>query len=288
MSACECPVPARAVEEQQSLLAAFSSFTEAAGALEQSYHQLQAEVAGLREQLRAANAELQEQREAQQRFRALAEVSTLLAHEIRNPLGSLELFASLLAEIDFAPEPRRWIRQIQAGLRTLSATVNNVLNLHSNTAEFVGTDMAELLHWTTEFLRPLAEQSGIQLQLLNELHGVTVRADPHRLRQVLLNIALNAFHFSPSGGRVAVSGRSVATEGGRLVKIELSDAGPGIAPEYLEKIFEPGFSTRRGSAGLGLAVCKEIMAQHRGTIRVSSQLGRGATFVLTLPAENLA
>lgn len=206
MSACECPVSVQCTDEQHSLLAAFSSFTEAAGTLEQSYNQLQAEVARLREQLRAANAELEHQREAQERFKALAEISTLLAHEIRNPLGSLELFASLLAETELPAEPRRWIRQIQAGLRVLSATVNNVLNLHSNALELVATDIGELLHWTTEFLRPLAEQSGVRIDVLNDLKGVMARVDSHRFQQVLLNVALNAFYFSPRGGRLQVSG----------------------------------------------------------------------------------
>jgi signal transduction histidine kinase len=285
MSACECPLPVQSKSEEQSLLAAFSSFTEAAGALERSYNQLQEEVARLREQLRAANAELEQQREAQQRLQALAEVSTLLAHEIRNPLGSLELFAGLLAETESRPEPLQWVHQMQAGLRALSATVNNVLHLHSQTLELASTDLGELLHWTIEFLRPLAEQSGVQLELLSDFRGVAVAADPHRLQQVILNIALNAFHAMPNGGQLKISGCRLADESGN-VKIQFIDTGPGIAPEHLGQIFQPGFTTRSGSAGLGLAVCKQIMEQHGGAISVSSRASQGATFTLTLPVEN--
>ena len=288
MSAREYPLPLRNNSEEQCLFEAFSSFTEAAGALEKSYTQLQGDVAKLREQLRAANAELEQQREAQQRFKALAEVSTLLAHEIRNPLGSLELFAGLLAEAELPAEPLQWVHQVQAGLRSLSATVNNVLHLHSPRWELFPTDVGDLLHWTIEFLRPLADQSGVRLELLNHLKGAVVAADSQGLQQVMLNIALNAFHAMPCGGRLHVSGYRLQGATGAEVRIELSDSGPGIAPENLEKIFHPGFSTRSGSAGLGLAVCKQIMEHHGGTICASSEACEGARFTLTLPGENSA
>ena len=230
---------------------------------------------------------LEHDREHLRRQQALVEMSALLAHEIRNPLGSLELFAGLLAEANLEGESRRWIEHVQAGLRTLSATVNNVLHLH-NTAqpELAPTDVGQLLDWAYDFLLPLAKQARVEMQIVNGLHGVAIRADRHRLEQVLLNLALNALRFMPGGGWLSIRGTECARreglEGGG-VDIEVRDTGPGIARDDLPRIFDAGFSTRTGSSGLGLAVCRRILEQHGGSIAVESRPGHGATFRLRLP-----
>jgi two-component system sensor histidine kinase FlrB len=225
---------------------------------------------------------LEHDREQLRRQQALVEVSALLAHEIRNPLGSLELFAGLLAEANLEGESHRWIEHVQAGLRTLSATVNNVLHLHNQAEpELILIDAGELLKWAYDFLLPLARQARVEMQLINDLDGVVVQADQHRLEQVLLNLALNAFRFMPAGGWLALSGiEDVSAES---IAIEVRDTGPGISPCDLPRIFEPGFSTRPGSSGLGLAVCHRIIEQHGGSIEAKSNPGYGATFRLKLP-----
>ncbi len=251
---------------------------------------------------------LEQERERLRRQQALVEMSALLAHEIRNPLGSLELFAGLLAEANLEGESRRWIEHVQAGLRTLSATVNNVLHLHNTPEpELRPTDAGQLLDWAYDFLLPLARQARVELQVINGLHGVMIPADRHRLEQVLLNLALNAFRFMPGGGWLAIRGAECAAfevpvgdsagsqgvdpahrnDGPEIecsaVEISLRDTGPGIAPDNLARIFEAGFSTRPGSSGLGLAVCRRIVEQHRGVIAAESRPGYGATFRLRLP-----
>ena len=230
---------------------------------------------------------LEHDREQLRRQQALVEMSALLAHEIRNPLGSLELFAGLLAEANLEGESRRWIEHVQAGLRTLSATVNNVLHLHNTPQpELAPTDVGQLLDWAYDFLLPLAKQARVEMQIVNGLHGVAIHADRHRLEQVLLNLALNALRFMPGGGWLSIRGRECAPhedleDGG--VDIEVRDTGPGIAREDLPRIFDAGFSTRAGSSGLGLAVCRRILEQHGGSIAVESRPGYGATFRLRLP-----
>ena len=230
---------------------------------------------------------LEHDREHLRRQQALVEMSALLAHEIRNPLGSLELFAGLLAEANLEGESRRWIEHVQAGLRTLSATVNNVLHLHNTPQpELAPTDAGQLLDWAYDFLLPLAKQARVEMQIVNGLHGVAIHADRHRLEQVLLNLALNALRFMPGGGWLSIRGmecdRREDLEGGG-VDIEVRDTGPGIAREDLPRIFDAGFSTRAGSSGLGLAVCRRILEQHGGSIAVESRPGHGATFRLCLP-----
>jgi len=224
--------------------------------------------------------QLQQERELYRRRQALAEMSAVLAHEIRNPLGSMELFAGLLAGSRLEAEQAEWLQQLVAGLRTLGATVNNVLHFHSTPPlETSPVNPGQLLEWLGCFLQPLAEQQRIQIVLRLALQHATITADRHRLEQVLLNLGLNALRFMPGGGQLTLSGRCQA----QIVLLEVSDTGPGISGEYLDRIFEPGFSRNPGSPGLGLAVCKTIMQQHGGCIRVTSSLGRGTTFILELP-----
>lgn len=230
----------------------------------------------------SAAKQLERDTENLRRQRALVEMSALLAHEIRNPLGSLELFAGLLAESGLEGESRRWIEHVQAGLRALSSTVNNVLDLHNEPPpERARIDAGELLGWAYEFLMPLAHQAGVEIQIINGLAGVVIQADRHLLEQVMLNLALNAFRFMPGGGWFSIRGVDRGPHG---VEIEVHDTGPGIAKEDLPHIFEAGFTTRPGSSGLGLAVCQRILRQHGGRITVESRYGSGATFRLSLPA----
>lgn len=232
---------------------------------------------------------LQREHELLRRRQALAEMSALLAHEIRNPLASMELFAGLLSESVAGEEQQQWVKHLQAGLRTLAATVNNVLHFHSPPQpELAPTDLGQLLHSLRQFLAPLAQQARVRVDLVHRLHGVQVAADRHRLEQVLFNLALNAFRFMPGGGLVKICG-GVHFVGKRArARVELADTGPGIAPENLARIFQPGFTTRPGSPGLGLAVCRTIVEQHGGSIAVRSRPGRGATFLLEFPVAGVS
>ncbi len=267
------------IEDEQFLLRAFRSFAEAAGSLEQSYGKLRTEVECLRRELEDTQSKLR-------REEALAEISAVLAHEIRNPLGSLELFAGLLAESDLDPDCRQWVEHVQAGLRTLAATVNNVLHFHSlPEPERAPVDLGQLLGWARDFFLPLARQSRVALSLQNRVAGVLFPADRHRLEQVLLNLLLNSVRAMPGGGWIELGGRKI--QQGRAVALSVSDTGPGISAEHLADIFEPGFSTRAGSPGLGLAVCRKIVEQHGGTITAGSRPACGATFTLTFPLAPL-
>jgi two-component system sensor histidine kinase FlrB len=226
---------------------------------------------------------LVQERDKLRREQALAEMSAILAHEIRNPLGSLELFAGLLAGAGLSAECRQWVEHVQAGLRTLAATVNNVLHFHSLPApERAPTDLGQLLDWAGGFLVPMARQARVELCLRNHLHGVWFAADRHRLEQVLLNLVLNALRAMPGGGWVEISGHRVH-HGDAAAAISVSDTGPGVLAGSASKIFEPGFSTHAGSPGLGLAVCRKIVEQHGGWLEAGSCAGAGASFTLTLP-----
>jgi len=226
----------------------------------------------------------QSEHEQLRRREALAEMSATLAHEVRNPLGSMELFAGLLAESALSGEQREWTGHFQSGLRTLAATVNNVLRFHSlPQAELISVDLGELLDSLAQFLEPQARQAGVKIELDHRLAGVMVPADRHAIGQVIHNLARNAFAVLAPGGTVEISGQASGIGGDRKARVAIADNGPGITPEIQGKIFDPGFSTRPGSSGLGLAVCQAIMEQHRGAIHLERPAGGGARFVLEFP-----
>src|SRR5208283_3670308 len=196
--------------------------------------------------------QLEHEREVSRRSQALAEVATLLAHEIRNPLGSLELFAGLLAEtLANQAEVQPWINHVQAGLRSLAATVNNVLHFHSQpSGQLLPVDLLRLMGEMVDFLRPLAQQKEMHIAWQAPRTSVSIIADPSRLQQAFLNLALNAFRAMQPGGTLSVS-VCQNEEGDRpTAAVAFADQGTGIRPENLEKIFEPGFTTRCGGPGL--------------------------------------
>jgi two-component system sensor histidine kinase FlrB len=227
------------------------------------------------------------EREGARRSLALAEIATVLAHEIRNPLGSMELFTGLLADATaHLPETRQWVTHLQAGLRALSATVNNVLQFHSQpNAQMLPTELDRLVNETVDFLLPLARQRGQQIKIDNNIGKISTHADANRLKQMFLNLSLNALRAMPPGGHLEVRVRWAPQFPGGIVQIDFQDDGRGLAPELLERIYEPGFTTTPGSPGLGLAVCKKVIEQHGGEIRVQSKPQHGATFSVFLPVS---
>ena len=228
----------------------------------------------LRDVTASKNAEME--REAVRSAVALAEVSAILAHEIRNPLASMELFAGLLME-DRA-QTSLWVSHLRAGIRLLSATVNNVLSLHGgNNVHLVRTELSGCVREGVEFVRPIAEQSGVGLSFRSE-EELPVLGNDNQLRQALLNLICNAIRHTPAGGEVVVCVHGAWSEGAWRALVEVRDTGCGIPEGQVKHVFEAGFSVQGDSPGLGLAVCKRIVEGHGGEIRVRSHVGCGSTF----------
>jgi signal transduction histidine kinase len=228
------------------------------------------------------------EREASRRRHALANVAAVLAHEIRNPLASMELFTSLLDEATTdLRETRPWINHLQAGLRSLSATVNNVLEFHGSVVpQLLPIDLDRVLSDTIEFLRPIAQQRGQRIEFHNSIGRTTIQGDPNRLRQVFLNLSLNAFRSMLTCGTLKVRLGTSVEEAETLIRVDFQDEGRGIPAELQERIFQPGFSSTPGSPGLGLSVCRQVITQHGGHIDVESQMNQGAKFTVLLPKVN--
>jgi signal transduction histidine kinase len=213
---------------------------------------------------------------------ALAEVSTILAHEIRNPLACMELFAGLIAEDRGNDAP--WVSPLRAGIRQLSGTVNNVLNIHCGGNLHLGpVDLVASMESGVEFVRPIAEQAGVDLSFHSGEGELIVMGNENLLRQIILNMACNAIRHTAAGGKIEVSTQEVLRQGAMRAVVEITDTGCGIDAKNLDRIFEAGFSANGDTPGLGLAVCKRLMIAHGGEIRVSSQVDHGATFRLEFP-----
>ena len=188
----------------------------------------------------SAAKQLERDSEHLRRERALVEMSALLAHEIRNPLGSLELFAGLLAESSLEGENRRWIEHVQAGLRTLSSTVNNVLDLHNEPPpERARIDAGELLDWAYDFLLPLAHQAKVEIQVVNGLAGTRFKPTG-----ICSSRCCSILHSMPSAScRVVAGFRFAASTRAPLAsKLKYRTLGQGF-PRQTWRV-----SSRRGSA----------------------------------------
>lgn len=229
--------------------------------------------------------EAEQKREASRNLVALAEMATVLAHEVRNPLGSLELLTGLLAgDAGLSEDSKQYIQHLQAGVRSLSAVVNNVLRFHSaGAAKLKPTKLTEALRSAVNFVQPLARQSGVSFTAQFTLGDIEIATDAGELQQVILNLVCNALRHTPASGAIKVTAALESGKEPKVAVVEVADTGKGIRPEDLPRIFEAGFTTSRQSPGLGLTVCQRIVEQHHGAISVSSELGKGTTFRMEFP-----
>jgi two-component system sensor histidine kinase FlrB len=234
----------------------------------------------LRDITASKQAELE--REAARSALALAEVSTTLAHEIRNPLASMELFAGLIAEDP--GNANQWVSHLRAGIRLLSGTVNNVLSIHGGgNPHLAPVDLTACVRSGVEFVRPIAEQAGVVLSFAGVDDNLAIQGNENLLRQIVLNLICNAIRHTVAGGTIEVSTKGLTRRGAAQALVEVTDTGCGIPPYLIDRIFEAGFSANGDTPGLGLAVCRRLMNSHGGEIRVSSRVNCGTTFQLEFP-----
>ena len=149
-----------------------------------------------------AHKNMEQERENSRNVVALAEMATVLAHEIRNPLGSLELLTGCLAgDSGLGDDSKRCVQHLRAGVRSLSATVNNVLCFHNPGAQQMGPlELGPALKVSLEFIRPLAQQKGVNLTLRETLKDAEITGNSNGLRQIILNLACNALRHTQPGG----------------------------------------------------------------------------------------
>jgi signal transduction histidine kinase len=234
----------------------------------------------LTDMTRLKELEIQSQRAKQ--LQAMGEMAVQLAHEIRNPLGSIELFASLLGqELHDDPEHRVWAEQIVTGVKFLNNIVTNMLTFtRSSKPQVEGLDLDSLISETLAFIKPILDQRQIQLEHSPNRESCECLADPGMLRQLFLNLFVNALQAMPVGGSLTVASERVEA---KYLRVEVRDTGIGIPAEHLGRIFDPFFTTSERGTGLGLALAHQIVEKHQGRIAAESEFGKGTRFVIDLP-----
>jgi signal transduction histidine kinase len=219
--------------------------------------------------------------ERKNRLAALGEMAAGLAHEIRNPLGGIQLYASLLAQdVADKPESHQLVQKISGGVRRLEALVGHVLQFSRELHVSVEpTDLAEVVDQAVELAAAKAAERGVVCRVEGP-RPMGVVADPLLLGQALLNLLLNAVEAAgPGSGEVRVRFSPPPDESDvKQFRLEVCDNGPGIPPHVLDKIFNPFFTTKDTGTGLGLAIVHRVVEAHDGTILATNAEGGGARF----------
>ncbi len=201
-----------------------------------------------------------------------------VAHEIRNPLGGIELFAGLLGSEVQNNDLKNYAQKILKEVQHLKTIIQNFLDYaRPIPAQRMKCDIRSV--WNEAVGLLAGELDQIQLKFHSQPERIFALVDPQHLKQVFLNLIKNSIDAMPDGGTIFVN---IALQRDR-VKIVYSDTGTGISPEMAEKIFQPFFTTREKGTGLGLAIVKNLILENGGSIRYVPSEGAGARFEIFLP-----
>lgn len=234
---------------------------------------------------------LEQQSERDQRLKAMGEMAIRIAHEVRNPLGSIELLASILrSELEQRVELNTMADRIITEVKSLNNAISNLLLFTRPQQPFLHqVNLMEFIEEFVEFIRPVVGKNGVDL-IVKPYRGIVfIAGDRDLLKQVFLNLTLNALQAMSDCGRISIGLRVYSDEAKtalRWVEIRFSDNGIGIEPSALNKIFNPFYTTKEKGTGLGLAIVHNIIESHNGTIEVRSRRNRGTTFLITLPVSH--
>jgi signal transduction histidine kinase len=242
----------------------------------------------------------------EQRLSAVGNLAAGVAHEIRNPLNAISIGLQRL-RLEFAPpEPEaraeyvRFTEIMQSEVGRLNAIVDRFLSLaRPSRLTLAEEPLAPVLEKLSSLLSTQASAQKIRVVTDLRLEGTRVRMDRQQLTTAFMNLLLNAIQAMPDGGTLTVRGKVTPDPGSQIshsafriphseIVIQVEDTGSGIAPEHLDRLFEPYFTTKEGGTGLGLALAHKIIQEHGGRLGVESRVGLGAVFTVTLPVAGQA
>ncbi len=283
------------VSSHDELGALADEFNRMAAQLQESYSGLEKKVEERTRELATALRELDEKsRELEAASRHKSQFLANMSHELRTPLNAIIGFSQVLRERTFGDvneKQEEYLDDVLSSANHLLSLINDVLDLSKVEAGQVELEVApfslrDALERGVVMVRERATKDGVGVALATDPEVDIVEGDERRIRQVIFNLLSNAVKFTPAGGAVDVRATQVNGE----VRVSVSDTGPGIAAEDLDRIFQEfqqsdaGIEQREGT-GLGLALSKRLVELHGGRICVDTELGQGSTFVFTLPAR---
>lgn len=263
---------------QGELVELVRAYTEVTDRLEQSHRVLTGEVTRLQRELASANQALQRSK----RLAALGEMAAGIAHEIRNPLASIQLYARMLTE-DLVDRPAEHdvAVKIASAVRGLEGIVKDVLTFSREMKiRRVDGSVHDLFERAIEAVRPMADELGVSVEMTGE--DRLLRHDGDLLHQAMVNLIRNAVEATGEAGGGCVTVAVSECDGN--IELSVRDTGPGIADDAVDRIFNPFFTTRATGTGLGLAIVHRIVDAHGGTIAVHND--RGAVFTIMIPQDD--
>ena len=217
-----------------------------------------------------------------EKLAALGQLAAGIAHEIRNPLTSINILIHALLEKFPSENPQRQdLKVIEEEIHRIDEILDQFLRFAKPAPPFLEkTDPLSIFEEILLLLRPQIEKEKITVH--KEFQSLPmVLMDREQIKQAMLNLLLNAIQAMPQGGPLILSGRN--SEEGQWVELSIRDSGVGISEEDLNRLFDPFFSTKEGGIGLGLSITHRIIDQHHGKIEVASKPGEGTVFTVWLP-----
>jgi PAS domain S-box-containing protein len=237
---------------------------------------------------------LEEQIQRKNRLEAMGEMAAGISHEIRNPLGAIELFASLLKrDLSGDSQKEELVENILAGVKSLSNITSNLLLFTKNVKpKKEPIDIAKVIDDALIFTNYATYYKKINLKKNVDKRSRRLLADAELLKQVFLNLVLNAVQAIKKSGNIIIAVKKIekssviSMDGEKdYVQITVEDTGPGISKKNVEKVFNPFFTTKKSGLGLGLAIVHKIISSHDGMIEVSSRENVGTKFSILLPVS---
>lgn len=269
----------RLLDEREKLLKQVSGFND----------ELRKEVAAATAELAAANSSLfdsQQRLARSERLAVVGQMAASLAHEVGTPLHSISGHLELLATSHPRhPETQRRVRVIQQQVDFIVGTVKRLLEwTHRGRLPLRPLALDKLLTEILWLVGPTLDKHGIRVELSFAERLPPLSADRDSLQQVFLNLINNSVDAMPEGGLIEVT--TMLGEGG-TAEVVFRDSGVGIGPDAAEHLFEPMWTSKPTGSGFGLAIAREVMAEHGGSIELVEGAGSGAAFRLTLPLGQL-
>jgi signal transduction histidine kinase len=231
-----------------------------------------------------------------ERISALGRLSASIAHEVNNPLQSVQACLTLIREeLEDGQRPEkldRYLGTVESEIERVATIVQRMRNFYRPTRQGMqSTDLHTVLESVLELTARQLQHSNVSVERAWAAGLPAIQANPDHLKQVFLNLVLNAVDAMPRGGKLRISTAldTIPAGAGRpprpAVRLEFGDTGVGMSAETLSHLFEPFFTTKEGGSGLGLSVSRGVIQAHAGQMTVTSQVGLGTTFAILLPLE---
>jgi len=241
--------------------------------------------------------QLEERERLRDRLAALGEMAAAIAHEVKNPLGGIEVMAGILKrQLPESQDAQNILADIIKEAKMANVIVQEVLAfVRPIRLEVENISVADVISDAIGIAEKHEKRGGVRLAVNVPESLRPIQGDPHQLRQIFTNLLTNAFEAMSGSGEVDITALAVEGDdepvpgvehGGPTVVVTVSDNGPGIPIEVMDRIFSPFFTTKPQGSGLGLAIVRKIVDAHDGRIDVSERAGGGTVFRVTLPVRS--